>query len=208
VACLRRPGRSDYLLGGTAGLAGQGAAAELEDELPVGQLVTLVGALNSVRQLARAHLGVPTGPALWRTWHPITLPRQRPLAPTMAPGENDRSWRSSCDLGHYLWRAGCPPVPPSFERIFGTAVELVEVGSVAELVTAIARRGPAGVALDAPAPGQLPDAVAAAGNLPVLRPLWRRQRNARGETDEVFDGYGLLRGPDIVRLTDGEQAVT
>jgi hypothetical protein len=29
-----------------------------------------------------------------------------------------------------------------------------------------------------------------------------------GETDEVFVGYGLLSGPDIVRLTDGELAVT
>ena len=94
------------------------------------------------------------------------------------------------------------------ERIFGTTVQVVEVGSMAELVTAITQTGPAGVALDAAAPGQLAEAVAAAGTLPVLRPLWRQQRNARGETDEVFDGYGLLRGPDIVRLADGELAVT
>jgi hypothetical protein len=32
--------------------------------------------------------------------------------------------------------------------------------------------------------------------------------NTRGEIDEVFDGYGLLSGPDIVRLADGELAVT
>jgi hypothetical protein len=73
------------------------------------------------------------------------------------------------------------------ERIFGTAVQLTEVGSVADLVTAIAQRDPVGVALDSAAPGQLVEAVAAAGTLPVLRPLWRRQRNTRGEIDEVFD---------------------
>jgi hypothetical protein len=94
------------------------------------------------------------------------------------------------------------------ERIFGTAIELVEVGTVAELVTVIEQRATVGVALDATAPGQFAEAVAAAGTLPVLRPLWRRQRNARGEIDEVFDGYGLLNGPDIVRLADGELAAT
>ena len=31
-----------------------------------------------------------------------------------------------------------------------------------------------------------------------------RQRNPRGETDEVFDGYGLLSGTDVGRLADGE----
>ena len=72
---LRGPGSSENLVDGSAGLAGQGSAAELENELPVGQLVTLIGVLDSVRQLARVHLCVPTGPALWRTWHPITLPR-------------------------------------------------------------------------------------------------------------------------------------
>lgn len=36
------------------------------------------------------------------------------------------------------------------------------------------------------------------------RPLWRRQRNARGEIDEVFDGYGLLTATGVVRLGDGE----
>ncbi len=50
--------------------------------------------------------------------------------------------------------------------------------------------------------------MAAALPLPVLRPLWRRQRNARGETDEVFDGYGLLRGREVVTLADGELAST
>jgi len=94
------------------------------------------------------------------------------------------------------------------ERIFGTSVQVVEVGSVTELVTVIKQTAPAGVALDAVAPGQLAEAVAAAGTLPVLRPLWRRQRNARGEIDELFDGYGLPSGPDIVRLADGELAVT
>jgi hypothetical protein len=94
------------------------------------------------------------------------------------------------------------------ERIFGTTVQVIEVGSVAELVTVITQTDPAGVALDAVSPGQLAEATAAAWTLPVLRPLWHRQRNARGEIDEVFDGYGLLSGPDIVRLADGELAVT
>jgi len=110
VPLLRWSGRSDNMLGGTVGLAGQRAAAELEDELTVGQLVTLVGAIDSVRQHGKAHLCVPIAPSFWRTWH------------SMAPDENDRSWRSSCQLGHYLWGAGWPPVPVKLERIFGTIV--------------------------------------------------------------------------------------
>lgn len=90
------------------------------------------------------------------------------------------------------------------ERIFQTAVELADVSTMTELVTILATPGVIGVALDAAPPGQLPEAVAAAHPLPVLRPLWRRQRNARGEMDEVFDGYGLLSGTDVVVLADGE----
>jgi hypothetical protein len=92
------------------------------------------------------------------------------------------------------------------ERIFGTAIDLIEVSTVAELVTAAGAPDVIAVALDAPPPGQLAEAVAAAGSLslPALRPLWRRKRNTRGETDEVFDGYGVLTGTDIVRLADGE----
>ena len=90
------------------------------------------------------------------------------------------------------------------ERILGTVVQLVEVYSVAELVTAVGDRDVVAVALDAPSPGGLTDAVAAAGSLPVLRPLWRPQRNARGEVVEVFDGYGLLTATGVLRLGDGE----
>ncbi|MCA1696603.1 MAG: hypothetical protein LC749_18825, partial [Actinobacteria bacterium] len=79
------------------------------------------------------------------------------------------------------------------ERILGTTVELVEVSTVAELIIAVGDLGVVAVALDAPQPGRLPEAVAAAGSLPVLRPLWRRQRNARGEIDEVSDATGSLR---------------
>ena len=92
------------------------------------------------------------------------------------------------------------------ERIFGTVIELIEVFTVADLVTAVGTAGVIAVALDAPPPGQLSKAVAAAGSLPILPPLWRRKRNKRGETDEVFDGYGVLTGTDIVRLADGELA--
>ncbi len=67
-----------------------------------------------------------------------------------------------------------------------------------------ARVTPVALALDAPRPGELTAAVEAAGSLPVLRPLWRRQRNTRGEVDEVFDGYGLLTAANIVGLADGE----
>ncbi len=59
-----------------------------------------------------------------------------------------------------------------------------------------------------PAPGELTAAVEAAASLPVLRPLWRRQRNTRGEVDEVFDGYGLLTAADIVGLVDGEHSTS
>jgi hypothetical protein len=38
------------------------------------------------------------------------------------------------------------------------------------------------------------------GLAPGVRPIWRRQRNTRGEIDEVFDGYGLLTATDILRL--------
>ena len=90
------------------------------------------------------------------------------------------------------------------ERVFGTAVELVEVSATAELLGVLATPDVIGVAIDAAPPGELPDAIAAAGPLPVLRPLFRRQRNARGEIDELFDGYGLLAGADLRPLADGE----
>ncbi len=86
----------------------------------------------------------------------------------------------------------------------GTVVQLVEVFSVAELLTAVGDREVAAVALDAPQPGGFDEAVAAAGSLPVMRPIWRRQRNARSEIDEVFDGYGLLMATGVARLGDGE----
>ena len=90
------------------------------------------------------------------------------------------------------------------ERILGTVVQVVEVFSVGELITAVGDRDVVAVALDAPSPGGLTEAVAAARSLPVLRPLWRRQRNARGEIDEVFDGYGILTATGVVRLADGD----
>jgi hypothetical protein len=71
------------------------------------------------------------------------------------------------------------------ERIFGVAVELVEVVSVEELRAAVNGPNVVAVALDAAPPGQLTAATDAAGSLPVLRPLWQRQRNTHGETDEV-----------------------
>jgi hypothetical protein len=90
------------------------------------------------------------------------------------------------------------------ERIFGTAVVLIEVFDVAALATAVERPDVLAVALDASTPENLDGVLAAAGPRPVLRPLWRRDRNSRGEIDEVFDGYGLLTAGDIERLADGQ----
>lgn len=94
------------------------------------------------------------------------------------------------------------------ERIFGTGVDLVEVTTAAQLVAALATPGVFGVALDAATPGELADAIVSAQPLPVLRPPWRQQRNARGEVDELFDGYRLLTGDEVRRLGDGELSVT
>ena len=85
------------------------------------------------------------------------------------------------------------------ERIFGTEVDLEEVTTGAQLVAVLATLAVIGVALDAAPPGELADAITAAQPLPVLRP-WRQQRNARGEINELFDGYGLLSDNEIRRL--------
>lgn len=90
------------------------------------------------------------------------------------------------------------------ERILSTAVEVIEVIDVAGLASAVAAREVAAVALDAPGPEDLADAVTAAGSRPVLRPVWRQERNSRGEADEVFDGYGLWTGDRVDRLADGQ----
>jgi hypothetical protein len=91
------------------------------------------------------------------------------------------------------------------ERIFARAVELVDVFDVATLTTAMESRDVGAVALDSDQPDGLAMAVAVAGPRPVLRPLWRRERNSRGEIDELFDGYGLLTAGGIIeRLADGQ----
>jgi hypothetical protein len=79
------------------------------------------------------------------------------------------------------------------ERIFGDIVDLVEESTATELASAVERLDVAAVALDASPPAQFIEAVTASGSIPVLRPLWRRQRNARGDVDELFDGYGHRR---------------
>jgi hypothetical protein len=90
------------------------------------------------------------------------------------------------------------------ERILATAVEVIEVIDVTRLTSAIAVRKVAAVALDAPGPEDLADAITAAGSRPVLRPLWKQERNSRGEVDDVFDGYGLLTADGVERLADGQ----
>jgi hypothetical protein len=50
------------------------------------------------------------------------------------------------------------------ERILATAVEVVEVTDIAELASVVAGRDVAAVALDAPGPEDLADAIAAAGD--------------------------------------------
>ncbi len=82
-------------------------------------------------------------------------------------------------------------------------MHLIEVSTVAEVAASVATSDVVAVALDASQPGDLDDAVQAAGSLPVLRPLWRRERNIRGESFELFDGYGLLTPSGIVGLEDG-----
>lgn len=59
------------------------------------------------------------------------------------------------------------------------------------------------MALDASNPGELDDAILAAGSLPVLRPLWMRRSDTRRESLEVFDGYGLLTPTGVDSLDDG-----
>ncbi len=89
------------------------------------------------------------------------------------------------------------------ERIVGEPVDLIEVSSVAELSRVVMGTEALALVLDAPAPSDLAEAIEAAGSRPVLRPLWRRVRNSRGETDELFDGYGRLTGEGVVeRLAD------
>jgi hypothetical protein len=90
------------------------------------------------------------------------------------------------------------------ERIFATAVDLIEVVDVAALATALEMHEVLPIALDASASENLDGVLAAAGARPVLRPLLRRDRNSRAEIDERFDGYGLLTAGGIERLADGQ----
>lgn len=75
---------------------------------------------------------------------------------------------------------------------------------MAALATAVEMHEVLAVALDASAPEDLDGVLAAAGPRPVLRPLWRRDRNSRGEIDEMFDGYGRLTAGGIESLADGQ----
>ncbi len=93
------------------------------------------------------------------------------------------------------------------ERILGTAVDLVEVFDVIDLATAMETPDVRAVAIDATATDDLADAVRIAGQLPVLRPLWRRLRTSRGEVDELFVGYGLLTGGGVESVPDGALAL-
>ena len=106
-------------------------------------------------------------------------------------------------LGPLPLRQRRPSRIAELERILGSSVQLIEVSTVADLAASVASSDVVAVALDASSPGELGDAVQAAGSLPVLRPLWRRARNTRGESFELFDGYGLLTPTGIVGLDDG-----
>jgi hypothetical protein len=68
-------GGPDGPAGDIARLSGRCAPAQLEDELPVRQFVTLVGMLDDVGQLACIQLGVPPWSALGRCGHASTVPR-------------------------------------------------------------------------------------------------------------------------------------
>lgn len=64
------------------------------------------------------------------------------------------------------------------ERIFPAAVEIVEVFDAAALAAAMEMDDVLAVALDASGPEELAGAVLAAGHGPMLRPLWRPERNS------------------------------
>ncbi len=94
------------------------------------------------------------------------------------------------------------------ERIFGAVVQLVEVCTLDELVTAVRAPEVVGVALDAPPAGELREAAAAAGLAPRAAAALVATAQHRGQMDEVFDRYGLAKATDIVRLADGELSTT
>ena len=91
------------------------------------------------------------------------------------------------------------------ERIFATDIELTEVVNVPELIAAVTTPGVIAVALDATPPGELEQAIRAAGSVTVLRPLWAQRRSDRGEVEEVFAGYGVLTDAGVSELADGER---
>jgi hypothetical protein len=74
-------------------------------------------------------------------------------------------------LGPLPLRQRRPSRITELERILGSSVRLVEVSTIAELVAIVATSDVVAVALDASTPGEIGDAVQAAGSLPVLRPL-------------------------------------
>ena len=80
-------------------------------------------------------------------------------------------------------------------------VEVVDIGTLGAVLES---RDVDALALDSSEPDGLAVAVAAAGSRPVLRPLWRSQRNSRGEIDELFDGYGVLTAGGTEKLADGQ----
>lgn len=177
-------------------------AGQLEDKLPVGVLTPVVGTLDGVGEL----VGVQFGVAAW-----TTLRRYRHAQRIVPRGSRATDRRSTQNVTvARVIRVG--PLPllqrrsgrvAELERIFSETVELVEVTSVAELEGALVGARADAVVLDAPGPGALADAVEVSGSVPILRPIWTQRRSSRGETDEVFDGYGRLIGSEVVPLGDG-----
>lgn len=88
--------RSENRFGVVLRFSRQGPAREFEDELPVRRLVTVVGALHSVGELAGVHLSEAAWSALRCCRHGPTLPRSTVHAGDRPHGQNDRPWRSSC----------------------------------------------------------------------------------------------------------------
>jgi hypothetical protein len=110
-------------------------------------------------------------------------------------------------LGPSRRDGAAPPESLNSNAFSPIAVGIVEVFDVARLAGAMEMNDALAVALDAPGSEELAGAVAVAGHRPVLRPLWRRERNSRREVDELFDGYGLLTTGGVERLADGQLSI-
>ncbi|MGH8903743.1 MAG: hypothetical protein ACRDYA_19230 [Egibacteraceae bacterium] len=109
------------------------------------------------------------------------------------------------------------PWPPTdrrlaeLTRIFGQPVEVIELSHLdldpAALVHAIRTAEPDAVVLATATPDHRQAIEALANERPVLRPMFKRVRNARGEPEDRPAGLGLLRAAGRIEpIKDGALA--